>query len=92
MENSDFNKGYESGSESLNSFMIWIMVFSIILFLATQGGLSMKFMFIMVRTMQIILHLPIMRVLFPANTMLFVSVMIPTVGFDVLESFFDWES
>lgn len=33
-----------------------------------------------------------MHILFPANVMLFVSVMIPTVGFDVLESFFDWES
>lgn len=52
----------------------------------------MKFMFIMVRSLQIILHLPIMRVLFPANAMLFVAIMIPTVGFDILESFFDWES
>lgn len=38
-----------------------------------------------------ILHLPLMRIIFPANAILFIEIMIPTVGFDVLESYFDWE-
>ena len=51
----------------------------------------MTHMFIMVRSLQVVLHLPIIRVIFPANVMLLISSLIPTIGFDLLEAFFDWE-
>ena len=58
----------------------------------TQGGQAMKFMFIMVRSLQLILHLPILRVIFPANVMMIIKVMIPTVCFDVLDQFDIWSN
>lgn len=76
----------------LNDFMVFIIIFSIVLFMITQGGQAMKFMFIMVRSLQLILHLPILRVIFPANVMMIIKVMIPTVCFDVLDQFDIWSN
>lgn len=70
--------------------MIAIMIFSILLFMVTQGGLAMKFMFIMVRSLQLILHLPLLRVIFPANVMLIIKIMIPTVAFDLIDQWDVW--
>ena len=71
--------------------MVALGVFSIVLYLMTQSGLAMRFMFILVRALQMILHLPLMLVLFPANVMTFIEIMIPTVGFDILEAILNWE-
>lgn len=51
MAPSDFNKGYEDSSDKLNNLMQFLMVFSIALYVLTQGGLAMKYMFILVRAM-----------------------------------------
>lgn len=50
----------------------------------------MKFMFIMVRSMQMIIHLPMMLPIFPANVIMIIQLLNPTVSFDLLNSFFDW--
>jgi hypothetical protein len=47
---------------------------------------SMTYMNAMIRSLQITLHLPMMRILFPANVMLLCSTIIPVVMFDVLEN------
>ena len=59
MENSDFSKQYESNTDNLNSMMLVLLIVSIVLYVITSGGRAMKFMFIMVRALQIIMHLPI---------------------------------
>ena len=51
----------------------------------------MKFMFIMVRALQIIMHLPIIQVLFPANIMIIIRALFPTIGFDIMDSVLEWE-
>jgi len=37
------------------------------------------------------MHLPIMHIIFPANVVTLYSEMIPTLGFDILDTFLDWE-
>lgn len=91
MQPSDFNQAYKGSSKSLNDMMVGLMVFSIVLYVMTQSGLAMRFMFIKVRALQMILHLPLMRIMFPANVITFIQLLIPTVGFDILEAVLNWE-
>ena len=49
-----------------------------------SGG--MDYQLIMMRSLQIILHLPILFVVFPANVMMLKSELIPFVMFDYLEN------
>ena len=68
------------------------MVVSILLYLMSNGGKAMRFMFIMVRSLQLIMHLPMVQIVFPGNVMMMIGILIPVVGFDILESVFEWES
>ena len=38
-----------------------------------------------------ILHLPMILIIFPGNAIAMISILIPVVGFDILESLMDWE-
>ena len=49
-----------------------------------EGG--MDYQLIMIRSLQIILHLPILTVNFPANVMMIKAELIPYVMFDFLEN------
>ena len=57
----------------------------------SNGSLSMRFMFIMNRSLQLIMHLPMLQIVFPGNAMLLITILIPVVGFDILETVLDWE-
>ena len=72
--------------------MVLFMVVSILLYLMSNGGKAMRFMFIMVRSLQLIMHLPMVQIVFPGNVMMMIGILIPVVGFDILESVFEWES
>lgn len=39
-----------------------------------------------------IIHLPIINILFPGNVMLLISILVPFVGFDIMETYMDWEA
>lgn len=52
-------------------------------------GRSLDLMLIMINSLQIAIHLPIMGIGFPSNAMTYISSMIPIVMFDVLEGQ-DW--
>lgn len=91
MENSNFNKQYEIKTDDLNSMMLILLIVSIVLYVITSGGRAMKFMFIMVRALQIIMHLPLIQVLFPANIMMIIKALFPTIGFDIMDSVLEWE-
>ena len=52
----------------------------------------MTYMFVMVRSIQMIVHLPMMQPLFPANVVMIIKILIPTIGFDILDNYFDWET
>lgn len=82
---------YRDGSGGLNSITMSCLIFSVVLSVGARGDLAMKYMFIMIRALQMVLHIPLMRIMLPANVLTFIEIMIPTVGFDILESFFNWE-
>ena len=81
----------QGGSEDLQTLMNWLLIISIVLYLISNGKLAIRFMFIMVRSLQLIMHLPMLQVIFPGNAMTLIVIVIPVVGFDILETFLDWE-
>ena len=91
MPNNLFNQGYSASSGGLNDMMKGMTFFSIILYLMTINGQSMNYMVLLVRSLQIIMHLPMLQIILPANVMTLFSVMIPTVSFDILESLVNWD-
>lgn len=71
--------------------MIALLIFSVIIYLVSQMPVSANAFLILIRTLQIILHLPLLQVLFPANFITMVEILIPVLSFDILESTVDWE-
>jgi len=47
---------------------------------------SMQYMMIMIRSLQMILHLPMLNVIVPGNVNMFIGLIIPIAMFDVLEN------
>ena len=84
-------KQFNDSSEDLKDLMQTFLIISIVLYILSNGGRAMRFMFIMVRSLQMILHLPIMAIIFPSNAMTIIAILIPIVGFDILETYLDWE-
>ena len=52
------------------------------------GNWSFWFFFSLIRTFQIVMHLPLSRVTFPPNVMLFFKYIMPIAQFDMLEGIF----
>ena len=71
--------------------MLLLLVVAILIYLITQWGLAMRYNFIMIRSLQMIMHLPLVQISFPGNAISLISQMIPVVGFDILETIIDWE-
>ena len=53
---------------------------------------SLIYMISLINALQFVFHLPIMNIIFPANVMSFISIMIPLVMFDVLDDIPYFES
>ena len=47
---------------------------------------AMVYMIAMVRSLQMILHLPLLKVILPGNVSMLFEIMIPIVMFDILDS------
>ena len=47
---------------------------------------AMQYMIAMIRSLQMILHIPILNVLIPGNVSMLFSIMVPIVMFDILDS------
>lgn len=76
----------------MNNFMQASTFVGIFIYVFSNGEKKApRFMFIMMRTLQIIMHLPLMRVIFPANVICLFRVLMPALSFDFLDAFFDWE-
>ena len=65
-----------------------ILVFSFILSLF--DGKSLDQLIIFLRSLSIILHIPLTRILVPSNVNMVFSIIIPIVMFDILET--EWTS
>ena len=92
MENNAFNKGFKQSSESLYQFSLTLLILAISLYFLTQGKRAILQMFITVRALQIIIHLAMNQFVMPANVMIMLEAVVPVISFDLLETFFDWES
>jgi hypothetical protein len=83
MPNTVLSQSVETMTESTGLSLIWILVISLILNYLLPGG--MKYMIFLIRTLQMILHMPMMMIIFPANVSILMSNLFPIVMFDVLE-------
>lgn len=91
MEENSFNKEFEKTSKGLDEGTRYLFIATIILALLGSNKKSSRYMFQMIRSLSIIIHLPIMRIIYPANLMAFYSILIPITQFDIIDSKFDWE-
>ena len=76
-------ESFESNSEQTGSSLIWILVIAIFLNVFLPGGF--KYMLFLIRTLQLILHMPMMSIVIPGNAQTFNSLVFPIVMFDVLD-------
>jgi hypothetical protein len=53
----------------MHTFMLIVLIVSILLNLIGQG--CIEYMLLMIRSLQLVIHLPIMQVVFPANALTF---------------------
>ena len=83
MPNTKLNRSVESATETTGAGLIWILVIAVILNYFLPGG--MKYMMFFIRTLQIILHLPMMSIIVPGNVSLLIHNLFPVVMFDILE-------
>ena len=57
----------------------------------SNGDRAMRYMFIMVRSRQLSMHLPMIQIIFPGNVMMIIAILIPVIGFDIFEKLINWE-
>ena len=84
-------QAFVDSQNNLKSLMMFFLVFSIILSIISQSKQAIRAYFILIRTLQLIMHLPLLQINFPANVMTFIQILIPTLNFDILETWLDWE-
>jgi hypothetical protein len=82
LADNNLNRGMNSSTEGSKTIMMVTLIVSLLLNVFMSG--IMHHMLSMINSLQIILHLPIMNVVFPAITLNFFKVMIPIAMFDIL--------
>jgi TRAP-type C4-dicarboxylate transport system permease small subunit len=75
---------FQSASESANSSFKYLFLISLILNIVFSGGF--KYMLYLIRSLQMVLHLPMMWVVVPGNVSMLMSIIFPIVMFDILEN------
>ena len=71
--------------------MTVILVLAAVLNIFTTGR-AMIAMLMMIRAMQLLFHLPLLRVIFPGNVMMIYNTVRPLVAFEVLDLFFNFDA
>lgn len=77
-------KNLKSSAVATESTMKALLIGTFIMNFILSG--AMIYMIAMIRTLQLILHLPLMKILFPVNINMLFSIMIPIVMFDIIDS------
>jgi hypothetical protein len=72
-------------ANSANSGMKSLFLIAFILNQIVFSG-GMKYMMTLIRALQLILHLPMLRIVIPANVATMISIIMPIVMFDILEN------
>mmetsp|Transcript_23187 Transcript_23187/g.35889 ORF Transcript_23187/g.35889 Transcript_23187/m.35889 type:complete len:98 (+) Transcript_23187:2707-3000(+) len=86
MPDTEFTKSFQEGAEQTEASLMWVMIVVFVLNHMLSGG--MIYMLMLVRYLQIVLHLPIMAVILPANLSALFSIILPVATFDILDP--DW--
>lgn len=88
---SDFNTNFNSGSHNLNSFMLFLLIVFIFLSLFESVGIVAPLLMNLIQTLSLIIHVAMFKINLPANVMTIFSALVPTIGFDILETIIDWQ-
>ena len=86
MENTQFNRDFQDSSAGAQDGMKSMMLISFLVNLIMSG--AMGYMVAWINALQMILHLPMLLILIPANVAAFFSIILPVVQFDLLDP--DW--
>jgi len=84
METNEFNLSVETSAE--NSLLSMEILLIISLFLNLFDKRAMMYMIALIRSLSIIIHLPLLRIMIPSNVSMVFSIIIPIVMFDLLDS------
>ena len=82
---------FTAGAESVEESMMFFMWLAIVIYVLASSERAVRAFFLLIRTLQLIVHLPLMQIMMPANFITLINILVPVLGFDILESFLDWE-
>jgi hypothetical protein len=83
-------RSFQGSASNSKESMKLLFIISFLMSFFLNGGYD--YMLRMLKTLQIIAHLPIMRVIFPANATMFLRILIPLVMFDILENDYGYDT
>ena len=78
-------------AEVQSQVLMVLLVFSLIIYFMTQFDWTSKYMFVLVRSLQIVIHFPVLRVILQANIIRFFQIILPLLQFDFVDQFLDWD-
>ena len=88
MVNSESTRSYMGSLDTAKKSLNWIFLTAVI-FNYTLSDQMIKYMMFLIRPLQLILHLPLFRVVMPSNFVMLNSIIAPIMMFDVLDNDFD---
>ena len=83
MTDSDLNRGIGSSSEAVEIGLRMLLIITFLMNMFLND--SSKYFTLMLRALQIVLHLPLLKIMVPSNVSMVFGYIIPVVGFDVLD-------
>lgn len=83
MTDSDLNRGIGSSSEAVEICLRMLLIITFLMNMFLND--SSKYFTLMLRALQIVLHLPLLKIMVPSNVSMVFGYIIPVVGFDVLD-------
>ena len=76
-------KQLKSSAGSSNTIFKLMLVFTFVLNFVLAGG--MIYILALIRSLQMIIHWPLLRVVFPANIQMIFGIIIPFIMFDIID-------
>lgn len=89
-ENKVIYKKIVNTSDGQKSMLAILLVFSIFIFLIASFDRSSTYMIVMIRSLQLITHLPLMQVIFHSNVIGIMKINLELLMFDFLNAIIDW--
>ena len=70
--------------------MMWLFLFAVLINVLSREKMSMLYNLLMINSLQIILHLPLLRIVHPSHVIMTMAIVFPIVCFDFLEPLENW--